>query len=146
MDRRKKLATAGAVSLTATAAVVALGASVGLFGLTDNSSRVGKLSPIDATHDDQLDDPGRQDDHRRRPAAGHAPEVPRATIAPAPDSERPRSNAGHEPADQHQDDRPPSTDGRPRPRSARRRPGETTDADDSQPLGRHAPDSIELRA
>jgi hypothetical protein len=50
MDRRKKLATAGAVSLTATAAVVALGASVGLFGLTDTSSRVGKLSPIDATH------------------------------------------------------------------------------------------------
>ena len=50
MDRRKKLATAGAVSLTATAAVVALGASVGLFGLTDNSPRVGKLSPIDSTH------------------------------------------------------------------------------------------------
>lgn len=49
MDRRKKLATAGAVSLTATAAVLALGASVGLFGLTDDSPRVGKLSPIDST-------------------------------------------------------------------------------------------------
>jgi hypothetical protein len=48
MERRKKLATVGAVSLTATAAVVALSASVGLFGLTDNSPRVGKLSPIDS--------------------------------------------------------------------------------------------------
>jgi hypothetical protein len=49
MDRKRKLATAGAISLTATAAVVALGASVGLFGLTDDSPRVGKLSPIDST-------------------------------------------------------------------------------------------------
>ena len=49
MDRKQKLATAGAISLTATAAVVALGASVGLFGLTDDSPRVGKLSPIDST-------------------------------------------------------------------------------------------------
>jgi hypothetical protein len=49
MDRRKKLATAGAISLTATAAVVALASSVGLFGLTDDGPRVGKLSPIDST-------------------------------------------------------------------------------------------------
>lgn len=49
MDRRKRLATAGAISVTATAAVIALASSVGLFGLTDDSPRVGKLSPIDAT-------------------------------------------------------------------------------------------------
>ena len=61
MERRKKLATAGAVSLTATAAVIALGSSVGLFGLTDDSPRVGKLSPIDST---QSTDHG--DDHHRR--------------------------------------------------------------------------------
>jgi hypothetical protein len=49
MDRRKTLATVGAISLTASAAFVALGSSMGLFGLTDTGSRVGKLSPIDAT-------------------------------------------------------------------------------------------------
>ena len=49
MERRKRLATAGAVSLTATAAVIAFGASVGLFGLSDDSPRVGNLSPIDST-------------------------------------------------------------------------------------------------
>jgi hypothetical protein len=50
MDRRKALATTGAVSLTATAAIVALGSSMGLFGLANaDSTRVGKLSPIDTT-------------------------------------------------------------------------------------------------
>lgn len=49
MDRRKTLATVGAISLTASAAVVALGSSMGLFGLTNDSPRVGRLSPIDAT-------------------------------------------------------------------------------------------------
>lgn len=50
MDRRKRLATAGAISLTASAAIVALASGVGLFGLTNDSPRVGKLSPIDSTH------------------------------------------------------------------------------------------------
>jgi hypothetical protein len=49
MDRRKALATTGAITLTATAAAVAVGSSIGLFGLTDDSSsRIGKLNPIDA--------------------------------------------------------------------------------------------------
>jgi hypothetical protein len=50
MDRRKRLATVGAVSMTASAAIVALASGVGLFGLTQDSPRVGKLSPIDSTH------------------------------------------------------------------------------------------------
>jgi hypothetical protein len=50
MDRRKALATTGAISLTATAAVVAIGSSMGLFGLADDgNTRIGKLSPIDST-------------------------------------------------------------------------------------------------
>jgi hypothetical protein len=49
MERRKKLATAGAISLSATAGIIALASSVGLFGLTDDSPKVGKLSPIDST-------------------------------------------------------------------------------------------------
>lgn len=50
MDRRKALATTGAISLTASAAIIALGSSMGLFGLANNDgSRVGKLSPIDST-------------------------------------------------------------------------------------------------
>ena len=75
MDRRKTLATAGAISLTASAAVVALGSSMGLFGLTDDSPRVGKLSPIDATQPARTDDPDglrrrRRPRHRLRPP-GH---------------------------------------------------------------------------
>ena len=50
MDRRKTLAAAGAISLTASAALVALGSSLGLFGVADSNPNVGKLSPIDATH------------------------------------------------------------------------------------------------
>ena len=49
MDRRKTLATVGAISLTASAAVVALGSSMGLFGLADTGAKVGKLSPIDVS-------------------------------------------------------------------------------------------------
>jgi hypothetical protein len=50
MDRRKALATTGAITLTATAAVVAVGSSIGLFGLTDDgATRIGKLSPVDTT-------------------------------------------------------------------------------------------------
>jgi hypothetical protein len=58
MDRRKKLATAGAISLTASAAVIALGSSIGLFGLTDDNPRVGKLSPIDSTQSTTSTRPG----------------------------------------------------------------------------------------
>ena len=52
MDRRKALAAAGAVSLTAAAAAAAVGANFGLFGLTDPSGGVGKLSPVVATQPD----------------------------------------------------------------------------------------------
>jgi hypothetical protein len=55
MDRRKTLATVGAISLTASAAFVALGSSMGLFGLNDTSSRVGKLSPIDTTQPERTE-------------------------------------------------------------------------------------------
>jgi hypothetical protein len=49
MDRKKKLVTAGAISATATAGLIAVAASVGVFGLSDNPPSVGRLSPIDAT-------------------------------------------------------------------------------------------------
>lgn len=49
MDRRKALAAAGAVSLTAAAAAAAVGANFGLFGLTGQRGAVGKLSPVSAT-------------------------------------------------------------------------------------------------
>jgi hypothetical protein len=49
MNRRKLLATTGAVSLTAAAAVVAMGANIGLFGLTDTGTDVGRFQPVTAT-------------------------------------------------------------------------------------------------
>ena len=43
MERRKLLATAGAVTITAFATTVGLGASFGLFGVTEPDSPVGRL-------------------------------------------------------------------------------------------------------
>ena len=45
MQRRKLLATAGALSVTAFATTVCLGANFGLFGLTEPDSPVGRLDP-----------------------------------------------------------------------------------------------------
>ncbi|HZJ27885.1 MAG TPA: hypothetical protein VFF40_12885 [Acidimicrobiia bacterium] len=49
MNRRKLLATSGAATLTAAAAVVAVGANFSLFGLTGGSADAGKLQPTDPT-------------------------------------------------------------------------------------------------
>jgi hypothetical protein len=43
--RRKLLVTAGALSATAFATTVCLGANFGLFGLTEPDSPVGRLAP-----------------------------------------------------------------------------------------------------
>ena len=43
MERRKLLATAGAVTITAFATTVGLGANFGLFGVTEPDSPVGRL-------------------------------------------------------------------------------------------------------
>lgn len=45
MKRRKLVATAGALSATAFATTVCLGANFGLFGLTEPNSPVGRLDP-----------------------------------------------------------------------------------------------------
>lgn len=49
MERRKAFATAGAVSITAVAAVVALGANMGLFGLTRHDDGPGQFKLVDNT-------------------------------------------------------------------------------------------------
>ena len=46
MERRKAAATAGALTTTGLALVVAVGANFGLFGLTSGSSPVGRLDPV----------------------------------------------------------------------------------------------------
>jgi hypothetical protein len=48
MQRRKALATAGAISVTALAATIALGANLGLFGLTDDHGGPGNFAPVGA--------------------------------------------------------------------------------------------------
>ena len=49
MQRRKAIATAGAVTATAAAAVIAFGANFGIFGLSQDNSNVGKFPAVDAT-------------------------------------------------------------------------------------------------
>jgi hypothetical protein len=49
MQRRNAIATAGAVTATATAAVVALGANFGIFGLAQQDSNVGRFPAVEAT-------------------------------------------------------------------------------------------------
>jgi hypothetical protein len=49
MERRKAFATAGAVSVTALVAVVALGANVGLFGLTGPTDGPGQFKLVGST-------------------------------------------------------------------------------------------------
>jgi hypothetical protein len=48
MDRRRRLAIAGAVALTLTSGVLAFGANLGLFGLADHREPVGQISPVGA--------------------------------------------------------------------------------------------------
>ena len=50
MERRKAFATAGAVSVTAIVVVVALGANVGLFGLTRHDDGPGQFKIVGSTH------------------------------------------------------------------------------------------------
>jgi hypothetical protein len=49
MERRKALATAGAVTATALAATIALGANLGLFGLATSEAGPGTLEPVSST-------------------------------------------------------------------------------------------------
>jgi len=49
LRRRRLLATAAAVTTTTAALAVAVGANFGLFGLSEQSTPVGRLAPIDAT-------------------------------------------------------------------------------------------------
>lgn len=49
MERRKALATAGAATAAALAATIALGANLGLFGLTSSGAGPGTFEPVDAT-------------------------------------------------------------------------------------------------
>ena len=91
MERRKAFATAGAVSVTAIVVVVALGANVGLFGLTRHDDGPGQFKIVGSTHQ------GPEADVRTggvdAPAPGVAPAGssgpgssagPGASVAPSP--------------------------------------------------------------
>ena len=84
MERRKAIATAGAVTATATAAVIALGANFGIFGLADENSKVGKFPAVEATSN--------------APAATSAPGAPHRD-----DDRSPARGADHK-AEHHEDD------------------------------------------
>jgi hypothetical protein len=93
MDRRKLLATTGAVSLTAAAAVVAVGANFGLFGLAGDGAKAGHFEPVSSsattaprtTPSTEVVYVDVQDPSAGAPAAGSTEEsYDHGTIAPAP--------------------------------------------------------------
>jgi hypothetical protein len=49
MERRKAIASAGAATAVAVTAVIAVGANVGIFGLTRQDSKVGRFPLVDTT-------------------------------------------------------------------------------------------------
>jgi len=49
MERRRAFAYAGATTIAALAAVIAIGANLGLFGLTRQASGAGRLTPVATT-------------------------------------------------------------------------------------------------
>jgi hypothetical protein len=57
VERRRLLATAGAVTVAAFATTVGLGASFGLFGVTEPDSPVGRLDSRRATVEVHAGDP-----------------------------------------------------------------------------------------
>ncbi|MFZ4585101.1 MAG: hypothetical protein ACOYNI_07710 [Acidimicrobiia bacterium] len=103
MQRRRLMASITAGALILAAGAVAAGANMGLAGIADNPSPVGKLAPVAAAEDaaatspttsieptvvtEYLDEPG------AAPAAEPAPtrSTPRSTVAP--DANRSQANA-----------------------------------------------------
>ena len=74
MQRRKALATAGGITVTALAATIALGANLGLFGLTNDQSGPGDFAPVSsATRTEVVDVPVPVTASTPRPAAGAEP-------------------------------------------------------------------------
>lgn len=62
MDRRKQLMAGGGIAVAAILGVGVLAGSVGVFGLSDDPPRVGKLSPIDSTRTTTVTTPNSDDD------------------------------------------------------------------------------------
>jgi hypothetical protein len=71
VERRKLLATAGVLTITAFATTVGLGANFGLFGLTEPDSPVGRLDSRVSVTPDRVD-----------PALPASPVAPVASIPP----------------------------------------------------------------
>jgi hypothetical protein len=96
MQRRKALATAGAISATALAATIALGANLGLFGLATASGGPGTVEPVSpkvpTTRTEVIDVPvpvavGSGGGASGTPGASSAPApAPAPAAAPAPQS------------------------------------------------------------
>jgi hypothetical protein len=89
MERRKAVATAGAVTAMGIAAVIALGANLGLFGLTGHESGPGHFKLVDSKPTPQIT---QVVDGSDVPPSSATASVPRG------DHERPgeeRTTAGH---------------------------------------------------
>jgi len=108
MQRRKALAAAGAITATATAAVIALGANLGLFGLTGDQSGPGSFKLVDqATPVTQVVDipvPVTAASGTGSSPSGksYAPQPTAPTVAPSSPSYSSDDDYGHE--DEHEDE------------------------------------------
>jgi len=121
MQRRKAFATAGAVSVTALALVVALGANVGLFGLTRHDDGPGRFNLVSSTQSrgpnvrtEIVDVPvpaapapgGGSSSGRSSSSASPSAVAPAGTSAPSATS----SSGGQPTSDDHEAERPESGD------------------------------------
>lgn len=111
MQRRKALATAGAISATALAATIALGANLGLFGLATASGGPGTVEPVSpkvpTTRTEVIDVPvpvavGSGGGASGAPGASSAP-APAPAAAPAPQSVEHAGKSRVEEPEEHSD-------------------------------------------
>src|SRR5262245_52380812 len=147
MDRRKQLMAGGGIAVAAILGVGAIAGSVGVFGLSDDPPRVGKLSPIDSTRTTTVTAPDSDDD---TPLGTTPDSTPGATVgttpntAPGADDDTPGATVGTTPntapgVDDHGGDRVGGDDNS-GPGSSNSGPGSSNSGPGSSGSGRDHPE------
>lgn len=122
MERRKVLATAGAFALTAATATLAVGATLGLFGIVTSDAKVGNLSPIEAARPAPsesrtiyVDDPIPVPDTAAPAPQGSGAWSPAPQAAPTPAPQSSGTRASSTPAPQPRSEPQPQAAPAPKP-------------------------------
>ena len=94
MERRKALATAASVSAVALAATIALGANVGLFGLTSDGKSPGSFELVDSKSSEPIVRTEIVDVPVTAPGSGGSTSGPNGTPSVSPTASQPTPTAG----------------------------------------------------